>query len=112
MPFVLACVERALSQRTPESWNSDRGAHFTSPLYTERLQQAGVWISMDGKGRALDNILTERFWRTLQYEEVYLHDQANPKEARRGSSNYFDFYNQQRLHQSLDYRTPAEVYFQ
>jgi hypothetical protein len=67
---------------------------------------------MDGKGRALDNILTERLWRTLKYEEVYLHDYANPKEARSGIGGYFDFYNHRRLHQSLDYRTPAEVYFQ
>jgi len=84
MPFVMECVEGALSQARPEIWNRDQGSHFTSPLYPERLQQAGVRISMDGKGRALDNILTERLWRTLKYEEVYLHDYANPKEARRG----------------------------
>src|SRR5262245_55954865 len=83
MPFVMECVERALNQARPEIWNSDQGSHFTSPLYTEKLQQAGVRISMDGKGRALDNILTERLWRTLKYEEVYLHDYANPKEARK-----------------------------
>ncbi len=112
MPFVLACVERALGLAKPQIWNSDQGSHFTSPLYTDRLQQAGIRISMDGKGRALDNIRTERFWRTLKYEEVYLHDYANPKDARRGLSSYFDFYNHQRVHQSLDYRTPAEVYFQ
>jgi putative transposase len=79
MPFVLECAERGLSQATPEIWNGDQGSHFISPLYTERLQQAGLRISMDGKGRALDNILTERLWRTLKYEEVYLHDYANPK---------------------------------
>jgi putative transposase len=112
MPFVMECVERALSQATPEIWNSDQGSHFTSPLYTGRLQQAGVLISMDGKGRALDNILTERLWRTLKYEEVYVHDYANPKEARSGIGRYFDFYNNRRIHQSLDYLTPAEVYFQ
>jgi len=112
MPFVMECVERALSQKTPEIWNSDQGSHFTAPLYTNRLQQAGVRISMDGKGRALDNILTERFWRTLKYEEVYLHDYANPRQARSGLSSYFDFYNHRRVHQSLDYRTPAEIYFQ
>lgn len=66
MPFVVECVERALGIATPEIWNSDQGSHFTSPLYTERLQQAGVQISMDGKGRALDNILTERLWRTVK----------------------------------------------
>lgn len=112
MPFVIDCVERALSQATPEIWNSDQGSHFTSPQYTEILQRAGVKISMDGKGRALDNILTERHWRSLKYEEVYLHDYANPKEARRGIGRYYDFYNHRRPHQSLDYRMPAEVYFQ
>lgn len=112
MPFVLEAVERALGQQRPEIWNSDQGSHFTSPLYTARLLEAGVRISMDGKGRALDNILTERFWRTIKYEEVYVHDYANPRQARCGLSNYFDFYNHRRVHQSLGYLTPAEVYFQ
>jgi len=112
MPFVIPAVERALELARPEIWNSDQGSHFTSPQFTDCLQQAGVRISMDGKGRALDNILTERFWRTLKYEEVYLHDYANPKQARSGLSSYFDFYNHRRVHQSLDYLTPAEVYFQ
>jgi putative transposase len=112
MPFVMEAVERALSEKAPEIWNSDQGSHFTSPQYIDRLQQAGVQISMDGKGRALDNILTERFWRTRKYEEVYLHDYANPRQVRSGLGSYFDFYNYRRVHQSLDYRTPAEVYFQ
>ncbi len=109
--FVLAAVERALAQATPEIWNSDQGSQFTSPQYTERLLAAGVQISMDGRGRALDNIFTERLWRTVKYEEVYLHDYASPREARHGLATYFQFYNHERPHQALDYRTPAELYF-
>ena len=111
-PFVLAAVERALAQVTPEIWNSDQGSHFTSPQYLDLLTAAGVRISMDGKGRALDNIFTERLWRTVKYEEVYLHDYASPREARQGIGRYLEFYNQERLHQSLGYRTPATVYFE
>ena len=111
MPFVLDAVERALGQATPTIWNSDQGSHFTSPQYIERLQQAQVQISMDGKGRALDNIFTERLWRTVKYEEVYLHDYLHPKEARYQLAQYFDFYNYRRSHQALAYRTPAQVYF-
>lgn len=111
MPFVLATVQRALAQATPRIWNSDQGSHFTSPQYTRLLLAADVQISMDGRGRALDNIFTERLWRTVKYEEVYLHDYATPREARLGLTRYLDFYNHQRVHQSLDYATPAEVYF-
>jgi putative transposase len=75
------------------------------------LQAVNVQISMDGKGRALDNIFTERLWRTVKYEEVYLHDYTSPREARQALTGYFEFYNQERPHQALDYRTPAEVYF-
>jgi putative transposase len=110
MPFVLTAVERALSRATPEIWNSDQGSHFTSPQYLQLLRDAHVQISMDSKGRALDNIFTERLWRTVKYEEVYLHEYSSPKEARSQLSTYFEFYNQKRLHQSLEYRTPAEVY--
>ena len=109
-PFVTVAVERALAQATPEIWNSDQGSHFTSPQYTERLKAAGVRISMDGKGRALDNIFTERLWRTVKYEEVYLHEYTSLREARTGLTAYFDFYNHRRLHQALGYRPPAEVY--
>ncbi len=109
--FVLDAVERALAQATPMIWNSDQGSHFTSPQYLDRLQQAGVHISMDGKGRALDNIFTERLWRTIKYEEVYLHDYETPRQARQQLTAYLSFYNEQRPHQSLAYRTPAEVYF-
>lgn len=111
MPFVLDAVDRALAQATPTIWNSDQGSHFTSPQYIDRLKQADVQISMDGKGRALDNIFTERLWRTVKYEEVYLHDYAHPKEARQQLVQYFEFYNHRRPHQALDYRTPAQLYF-
>jgi len=110
MPFVIEACQRALSMATPVIWNSDQGSHFTSPHYLQLLQEAQVKISMDSKGRALDNIFTERLWRTVKYEEVYLHDYTSPREARHQLNNYFDFYNQKRLHQSLDYHTPAEVY--
>jgi len=111
LPFVLAAVERALAQATPVIWNSDQGSHFTSPQYLDLLTTAGVQISMDGKGRALDNIFVERLWRTVKYEEVYLRDYASPRAARQGLRAYFMFYNQVRPHQALGYRTPAETYF-
>ncbi len=112
MPFVLAAVQRALSQAQPLIWNSDQGSHFTSPQYTQLLLDAGVQISMDGRGRALDNIFTERLWRTIKYEEVYLNEYASPRDARRSLAEYLDFYNHRRLHQALDYQTPAAVYYQ
>ena len=111
MPFVLSAVQSALAQAQPEIWNSDQGSHFTSPQYIERLQTAQVQISMDGRGRAVDNIFVERLWRSVKYEEVYLHDYANPREARQGLTHYFEFYDHERPHQALDYRTPAGVYF-
>jgi putative transposase len=109
-PFVMTAVERALALATPLIWNSDQGSHFTSPQYTSVLLAAGVQISMDGKGRALDNIFTERLWRTVKWEEVYVQDYGSPREARRSLTEYLEFYNQERLHQALHYRTPAEVY--
>lgn len=111
MPFVLTAVQRALAQAQPLIWNSDQGSHFTSPQYTQLLLAAQVQISMDGKNRAIDNIFTERLWRSVKYEEVYLKDYASPREARQGLSRYFEFYNHHRLHQALDYQTPAEIYF-
>lgn len=110
MDFVLTAVDNALLQATPEIWNSDQGSHFTSPKYLERLQNTNVQISMDGRGRARDNIFTERFWRTLKYEEVYLHDYASPKEAYHQLAHYIHFYNFERPHQALDYLTPARCY--
>lgn len=108
--FVLAATRRALEQARPYIWNSDQGSHFTSPQYTSLLVAAGVQISMDGRGRAHDNIFVERLWRTVKYEEVYLHEYASPREARVGLTRYLDFYNHERPHQALNYRTPAEVY--
>ncbi len=109
--FVLAAVDRALARIQPEIWNSDQGSHFTSPLYLDRLLANSVQVSMDGKGRALDNIFTERLWRTVKYENVYLNDYGTPRAARQGLAQYLEFYNLERLHQALNYRTPAEVYF-
>jgi len=110
MPFVVTTVTRALAQATPLIWNSDQGSHFTSPQYTQLLLDAGVQISMDGKGRASDNIFSERLWRTVKYEEVYLNDYAHPKAARGALTGYFDFYNHLRRHQALAYHTPASIY--
>jgi putative transposase len=111
LPFVLRAAQRALARATPVIWHSDQGSHFTSSHDITLLEQAQVQISMDGKGRALDNIFTERLWRTVKYEEVYLHSYTSPREARQGLTRYLDFYNHGRLHQALAYRTPAEVYF-
>ena len=108
--FVLAAVDSALARSKPRIWNSDQGSHFTSPRYIERLQEAAVQISMDGKGRALDNIFTERLWRSVKYEEVYLHDYTTPRQARQGLTRYLEFYNHERPHQALNYQTPAELY--
>jgi putative transposase len=96
MPFVLTAMQQALAQATPYICNSDQGSHFTSPQYAQLLLAADVQISMDGKGRALDNIFTERLWRTIKYEEVYMHDYASPKEARQQLREYLHFYNHQR----------------
>lgn len=112
LPFVLLAVERAMTIGRPEIWNSDQGSHFTSPQYTQKLLAAQIQISMDGRGRAMDNIFTERLWRSLKYEEVYLHDYDSPREARQAIECYLNFYNYERPHQSLDYSTPAEVHFQ
>ena len=110
--FVLRAVERALLQAQPLIWNSDQGSHFTSPLYLERLLAAGVQVSMDGKGRAMDNIFTERLWRTIKYEEVYLNDYVSPRQARQSLEQYLSFYNHERPHQSLSYLPPAKIYLQ
>ena len=110
LPFVLTAAKRALSTAVPAIWNHDQGSHFTSPQYTALLLDKEVRISMDGKGRALDNIFTERLRRSVKFEEVYLRDYATPRDARRGLAAYFLFYNDERLHQSLRYRTPSMVY--
>lgn len=109
--FCLEALERALWISKPGIFNSDQGAQFTSDEFTERLEEAGVKISMDGCRRLYDNIFVERFWRTIKYEEVYLHDYRTVQEARKRLAAYFHFYNTERLHESLGYRTPHEVYF-
>ena len=103
-------LQEALEQVQPEVFDTDQGSQFTSLEFTQALQEHGVKISMDGKGRYSDNILVERLWRTLKYEEVYLKAYANATEARREVGAYFRFYNDQRPHQALGYRTPAEVF--
>lgn len=108
--FVMEAVEVALKQATPQIVNSDQGSHFTSARYTQRLIDQGVQISMTGVGRALDNVFTERLWRTVKYEEVYLNDYDSPRHARKELTRYLTFYNQVRRHQALAYRTPAELY--
>jgi len=95
----------------PDICNSDQGSHFTSEAYVGLLEQAGIRVSMDGRGRCLDNIFTERLWRTVKYENVFLSSYQNLQEAQTGLAAYFQFYNTKRGHQSLDYRTPTDVYF-
>jgi len=108
--FVLDCATAALVQATPKIWNSDQGSHFTSPHYIDLLLAANVQISMDGRGRARDNIFTERLWRTVKYEEVYLNEYGTPREAHTGLGQYFPFYNNERPHQALGYLTPSAIY--
>lgn len=109
--FCVDALEEALSRHgTPEIFNTDQGAQFTSDLFTKVLQDAGVRISMDGKGRWIDNVFIERLWRSLKYEEVYLKAYENVAEAIRGIGDYFDLYNDERPHQSLGRLTPNEVY--
>jgi putative transposase len=109
--FCIRALERALSLSSPEVFNSDQGSQFTSIEFTGRLEKLGVAISMDGRGRAMDNIFVERLWRTVKYEEVYLKSYESVKEARESLARYFHFYNTERLHQALSYRTPQDVYF-
>lgn len=109
--FCLSALDKALGISTPSIFNTDQGSQFTSPDFTDRLEGCGIAISMDGRGRVFDNIFIERFWRTVKYEEVYLNDYQDVKEARQGLSRYFSFYNAERLHSSLGNLTPQEVYF-
>jgi putative transposase len=108
--FCLDCLDEALAHRRPAIFNTDQGAQFTSAAFTGRLAQAGIQISMDGRGRAHDNIFVERLWRSVKYEEVYPNAYGTLEDAHQGLYRYFEFYNHQRPHQALDYRTPAEVY--
>jgi putative transposase len=109
--FCLEALEQALRVARPDIFNTDQGAQFTSNDFTGRLAAAGIQISMDGRGRALDNVFIERLWRTVKYEEVYLKEYETPREAMQGLGTFFVRYNEWRQHQALDYRTPASVYF-
>jgi len=108
--FCVEALRRALSKGMPEIFNSDQGTQFTSEDFTGILLNAGIRISMDGRGRVYDNIFNERLWRSVKYEEVYLKDYEGICEARESIGRYFEFYNGERPHQSLGYRTPREVY--
>lgn len=110
--FCVEALEEALAKfGRPEIFNTDQGSQFTCEEWLKRLKDAGVAISMDGKGRWVDNVFIERLWRSVKYEEIYLHAYANGTEARSALTRYFSFYNERRSHQSLDYRTPDELYF-
>ena len=108
--FCLEMLEEALSRGRPEVFNTDQGVQFTAEAFTGRLQSAGVAVSMDGRGRCLDNVFVERLWRTVKYEDVYVRGYALVPELEQGLQRYIGYYNHERLHQSLDYRTPASVY--
>jgi putative transposase len=110
--FCVDALQEALTKfGRPEIFNTDQGSQFTSEGWIEVLEKAGVAISMDGKGRWIDNVFIERLWRSVKYEEVYLHGYTSGTEARKALARYFNFYNTRRLHQSHDYQTPADVYY-
>jgi putative transposase len=108
--FCLEALEEALGRGKPEVFNTDQGVQFTAAAFVGRLERAGVRVSMDGVGRCLDNVFVERLWRSVKYEDVYLRGYESVPQLRTGLRAYFRFYNDQRRHQSLGYRTPAEVY--
>ena len=108
--FCLSALEWALVKARPEIFNTDQGAQFTSSDFTGALEAASIRISMDGRGRALDNVFVERLWRSVKYEEVYLQDYQSVREAVDGIGRYFEFYNRERPHQALSYRTPESVW--
>ena len=108
--FCVTALEAALGKGRPEVFNTDQGAQFTSDAFTQTLEERGIRVSMDGKGRYLDNIFVERLWRSIKYEEVYLKAYQTVAEARVGINAYLEFYNRRRPHQCLGYRTPAQVY--
>jgi putative transposase len=108
--FCLEALDEAFSTGRPEIFNTDRGSQFTAREYTDRLEEAGVAVSRDGRGRALDNVFVERLWRAVKYEDIYIKDYECVPELESGLATYFRFYDEERLHQSLAYRTPAEVY--
>ena len=108
--FCISALQESLSKAVPEYFNMDQGSQFTNPDYLSILKQKPIKISMDSKGRCFDNILVERFWRSLKYEDIYIKDYRSFEELEAGISKYIDFYNHRRPHQSLDYKTPYEVY--
>ena len=110
--FCVRALEKALLISKPEIFNSDQGSQFTSLAFVNTLLDRAIAVSMDGRGRVFDNIFVERLWRSVKYEEVYLKDYGDVKDAVRQLGDYFRFYNNRRPHQSLGYKTPAEVYFQ
>ena len=111
IPFCLDNVNRALEKGTPHIHNSDQGVQYTDGDYTDILKTNNVLISMDGRGRCMDNIFTERLWRTVKYENIYTHGYATIDEVREGLTNYFHHYNTSRPHQSLGYQTPHQVHY-
>lgn len=110
--FCLEALERALLKARPEIFNTDQGVQFTSENFTRLLEAKGIRISMDGKGRAFDNIMVERLWRSVKYEDIYPHGYEILPETRKGLGKYFPFYNEDRPHQGLKYQTPAKVYYE
>jgi len=110
--FCVEALKEALSQAMPEIFNTDQGSQFTAIAFVEVLLKAGVKVSMDGRGRALDNVFVERLWRSVKYEEIHLRSYDHVPEVEAGLQRYFHFYNHERPHQSLGYKTPAEVYFE
>ena len=109
--FCLEALDEALTQGLPDIFNTDQGVQFTSGQFTQRLTDVDVQISMDGKGRALDNIFVERLWRTVKHENIYLKDYRNGSELYHGLEEYFSFYNTRRPHQSLGYRFPEDIHY-
>jgi putative transposase len=110
--FCVSALQRALRLHgTPEIFNTDQGVQFTGNAFTQVLKDKDIKISMDGKGRALDNIFIERLWRSVKYEEIYLHEYRDVAHLNKSLKKYFYFYNTERQHQSLDYRTPSEVHY-
>lgn len=109
--LVLSCLKRVLALQKPEIINSDQGSHFTNPDYIKLIEQAGVKISMDGKGQCLDNAKTERFFRTLKYDRIYINEYETPRELRAMLNDYMKSYNTYRPHSSLDEKTPFQAYF-
>jgi len=110
--FCIVALNEALETCCCEIFNTDQGSQFTTHRFTAPLLEKEIQISMDGRGRALDNIFVERLWRSVKYEKVYLNDFQTVSEAYSGLKDYFEFYNHRRIHQSLDYQTPAEIYLQ